>query len=225
MKQTANADINKPIDQGYRHSSQGFTLLEVLVALSVFSILAIMAYSGLKNVLDTAQHIEVTAQQTARLQWAFSRLEQDISQLIQRPVRDAFGDELAAVQGRAQEIVFTRNGWQNPLQRSRSHLQRVAWLLEEDTLYRRYWLTLDGAQDADWRQTPILEAVESLTVRYLDAEQQWHTEWPPYVARGVPNDATLKAVEVTIEWLEWGQLRRLWAVAEKFPTPSKIIIP
>lgn len=216
---------NKP-----QHSDvAGFTLLELLVALSVFALLAIMAYTGLQNVLDTAAHVEASAQQTARLQLVFNRLEQDFSQMIQRPVRDALGDEQAAVQGQAQAIVFTRTGWQNPLQRRRSDLQRVAWLLQENVLYRRYWSVLDGAQESDWLEAEMLEHVEAVEFRYLDAQSDWHNEWPPPLQNTTNAFATnligdfkpkaqLKAVELTLTLQDWGELRRLWAVTDEIQT-------
>jgi len=199
-----------------KRQNKGFTLLELLVALSVFAVLAIMAYMGLQNVLDTATHVETSAKQTSRLQLVFSRLEHDLTQMIQRPVRDAFGDEQATVQGQAQGIVFTRIGWQNPLQRRRSHLQRVAWLVQDDSLYRRYWSVLDGAQESDWLEVEMLEQVEAMEFRFLDNQSNWHNEWPPYAPGGASSDMKLKAVELKLTLVDWGELRRLWAVVETY---------
>ncbi len=195
-----------------KHKNSGFTLLELLVALSVFALLAIMAYTGLQNVLDTAAHVQASAQKTTRLQLVFSRLEQDLTQIVQRPLRDAFGDEQSAVQGHVQGIVLTRTGWQNPLQRRRSHLQRVAWLLQDNGLYRRYWTVLDGAQEGDGLEAKMLEKLENIEFRFLDDQAHWHNEWPPYTPSGTTAEVRLKAVELKLTLESWGELRRLWAV-------------
>ncbi len=202
------------------HPARGFSLLELLVALAIFAVMAVMAYGGLQTVLSSAAQVSTTAEQTNQIQMAFSRLAQDLTQLLQRPMRDAFGDEQPAVEGSAQRVRFTRSGWQNPLQRKRSDLQRVAWLLEEDTLYRRYWQVLDGAAENEWQQMPILSQVKNLEFRYLDTQQVWHQEWPPAVPGDLTAPVSLKAVEIRLRLPGWGDLRRLWSVPERFnPLP------
>ena len=47
---------------------QGFTLLELLVALAIFAIIAIMAYSGLSVILTTHLQTNQHANQLANLQ-------------------------------------------------------------------------------------------------------------------------------------------------------------
>jgi len=41
-----------------RNIMQGFTLLELLVAISIFGLLSVIAYSGLNSVLNTRQVLD-----------------------------------------------------------------------------------------------------------------------------------------------------------------------
>ena len=50
--------------------SQGFTLLELLIALAVFAVLATMAYGVLRNVLHTQQTTEDAAARLQQIQQA-----------------------------------------------------------------------------------------------------------------------------------------------------------
>ena len=73
-------------------ATRGFTLLELLVALAVFAIMATAAYSGLRSVLFTRAAVEEQSRRLAAVQMAVYRLEQDVEQTLARGIRDEYGD-------------------------------------------------------------------------------------------------------------------------------------
>ena len=116
-------------------------------------------------------------------------------------------------------ITFTRNGWRNPLEQRRSHLQRVGYRLnEENTLLRLHWQVLDRAQDSAPIEIPLIEDVESLEWRYLDENEEWVDRWPPANLSGqVSENADTRlprAVELTLETKALGELRHLFYIAQ-----------
>ena len=58
----------------------------------------------------------------------------------------------------------------------------------------------------------ICHDVKSLELRYLDAENNWHDQWPPsdpeFQGANLP-----KAVEVSLELTDWGKVVRLLPLA------------
>ncbi|MEK8018143.1 MAG: type II secretion system minor pseudopilin GspJ [Candidatus Parabeggiatoa sp.] len=196
----------------------GFTLLELLVALAIFAVIAVMAYSGLDTVLTARQQTDQHATQLARLQMAFIWLGRDIEQHINRPIRDQYGDRQAILQGTISQMELTRAGWRNPAQQQRSSLQRVAYHLEDKTLWRSYWRVLDRAQDAQPIRMGLLKEVNEIQLRYLDEHLRWHEQWPPLnFSNGASNEQansnqTLKAIEVTLTVAKWGRLTRLFRI-------------
>ncbi|MBE9561308.1 MAG: prepilin-type N-terminal cleavage/methylation domain-containing protein, partial [Proteobacteria bacterium] len=86
----------------------GFTLLELLVALAIFAVIAAMAYSGLNTILTARLQIEQQAEQLASLQRIFIKLGHDIEQYIQRPIRNQYGDKEPSINGTNRQIEFTR---------------------------------------------------------------------------------------------------------------------
>lgn len=188
----------------------GFTLLELVVVLAIFGLVAVMAYGGLNNVLQARVAIEDNHEDVAELQRVYLRLREDFQQLQPRSVRDEFGDPESAVLGRRDEgVELVRAGWRNPTGRPRSQLQRVRWFLDEGALVRGHYRHLDRAPQAEAQRLVVMQQVDDLRLRYLDGNREWHPEWPPGLRRDpdARADATPPlAVEVTLETRRWGDL-------------------
>lgn len=192
-------------------SGRGFTLLELLVALSIFAVIAVMAYSGLNIILTVHSQTEQEARQLADLQMAFTWLQRDIQQQVERPIRNEYGDRQPSIQGERTYLEFTRAGWYNLAQQPRSSLQRVAYRLENKILFRDYWNVLDRAQDTKPIQIILFNKINSLQFRFLDNQLQWHEQWPDSLT-SPEQDLKLRAVEVTLELNPWGKLTRLFQI-------------
>ena len=194
----------------------GFTLLELLVALSVFALLAAMAYGGLNTVLKARAATDLQAERLTRLQNTFFWLGRDLTQTVNRPVRDEYGETQPALSGIGlgdYRLALTRGGWLNPADRARGNLQRVAYGLRDDQLVRVYWNVLDRAQDSQPIESVLLDGVERLELRYLDGQKQWSEVWPSAVTGAAASAAPPRAVEVTIETKAEGRITRLFGVA------------
>ena len=190
----------------------GFTLLELLVALSIFGLLATLSYSGLQTVMTQQSHTEVAADRLGELQKLYLIMQRDIEQVVPRPIRDEYGDVQPPLVG-AKNFQFTRAGWRNPAGRQRSNLQRIAYAYEDDQLVRYSWRVLDRAQDSQPLVQPLTDAVEQLQVRYLGTDNKWKEQWPSTqnvaaaTATGAAAQPSLpKAVEVTIEHEMYGPI-------------------
>ena len=86
---------------------QGFTLLEILIALAIFAIMSMMAYAGLAAILDARASTVPRSQQLAQLQTTLYLFNEDLNQVINRPIRDQFGSSEPAFSiGRGNEILF-----------------------------------------------------------------------------------------------------------------------
>lgn len=194
----------------------GFTLLELLVALAIFAVIAVMAYSGLNVTLSAYSQADAYATQLAHLQVTFSRLGRDIQQFTNRPIRNEYGDMVPAMQGTESTIAFTCAGWRNPAQQPRASLQRVAYYMEEQVLWRAYWHVLDRTQNSQVLRVALLENVEAFNLRFLGQDLQWYETWPlsPSI------QTNLVAVEVTLSITNWGSLRWLLEVVDSEVAPT-----
>jgi general secretion pathway protein J len=197
-----------------RFTDRGFTLIEILVALAIFSLMATMLFGGF---IAISQQVDWSGRRADRLQQIQSSmlfLSRDFSQLQPRPVRSELGDfrePALAADARSNYLVeLTRGGWSNPASIPRSTLQRVAYRLEENTLVRLDWPVLDRLAGSEPRRKEILDDVELVEIRYLDESLEWHENWPPLGSENRVS-AWLRpvAVEVSIELGDFGRITRL----------------
>lgn len=196
---------------------RGFTLLELVVVLAIFSVLSVMAYGGLNSVLTLRTQVVKALDRTTALQKGYVRLRNDFQQLRARPVRDSFGEPQAALWVRPDGAVeFTRSGWRNPLSHPRAALERVAYRLDDEgRLLRESWRVLDRAQDSEPASVAVLEEVTDLRWRFLDGDLKWTDRWP--ATPSIPgqsvagSEAPPRAVELTLELKDLGEVRLLFA--------------
>ena len=200
----------------------GFTLLELLVSMGIFALMAAMAYGGLNVIIKERQITEEHAARLAQLQSSFLWLGRDIEQTVNRSIRDEYGDSQLALSGAEVgrfQLEFTRGGWRNPVGRARSNLQRVAYSVRENQLIRSYWNVLDRAQDSKPLETVLLDGVNRMELRFLSSnkssgqsKQEWGDSWPSNALGAQPSDNPPLAVEVILETEAEGRITRLFRV-------------
>lgn len=210
---------------------QGFTLLELLIASIIFAIMAIMAYGGLNNVLRNSEASQQALKRLQKLQQTVSVLNRDFSQIVQRNIRDEYGNQqpfLVAGNNIDNLIEFSRGGRVNPAGLSlRSSLLRITYQLEDEKLIRLQWPQMDRTQEMQAKQTVLIDDVESVSVRFLDDNNEWQEQWPTINAQtntGSANTGTTAtgsaatsntgpiAIEIVLQLNDWGEIRRLYAM-------------
>lgn len=183
--------------------TEGFTLVEMLVALSIFALLSIAGVSLLSFSIDSRQRSGERLDTLASLVRTRSLLSADLAQATPRLWRDENGLRRPAFSGGA-GLELVRSGWRNDGGAPRSSLQRVSYRLEGDRLERISAPMVDGA--APNPPAVLLNGVKALRLRY-HAGGAWRDDWQPVTADALPD-----AVEVTIESTALLPLRQIFVV-------------
>ncbi len=192
--------------------TKGFTLLEVLVAISIFAIIGLGANTMLRTVIDTQSRVKTDSDAFSNLSRALAMIERDLSHVVARGVRDEYGEELSALMigEDLYAIEFTRSGWNNPARHPRSELQRVAYQVEDEILYRYFWLVLDRAEDSEPQRQLLLRDVQGFRANAMDLEGETDDGWPPLDA----NTVFPAAIEISLELVSTGEIRRVYGLTE-----------
>jgi general secretion pathway protein J len=158
--------------------SRGFTLFEMLIAVSIFAIIGVVAFGGLGQMTRTGQAVSDANNRLSDLQFAVVYFTRDWTQVSARKIRDQYGDEQSNIILNDGIITFTRSGWSNLLGHKRSTLQRVQYLVIDNQLVRRHWRSLDQGVGELPLQSVLLDDVESLEVEFIDSLEKPIRIWP-----------------------------------------------
>lgn len=195
---------------------QGFTLLEVLVAIAVTAMVAAMAAGAFNSAEKANERTKKALENMQRLDRAWVTIETDLRNGIGRMRTSADGDAIPAMVVDETEEYFLsllRGGRPNPMHFYRSEMARVRYSVNaEQVLVRELWN--DPANlDEDWAHTQfLLSGVEEVRVRLLPPgggsvqNGPWVDEWPPRQALA----ALPRAVEITLVLEHRGEIRRLF---------------
>ena len=150
--------------------TQGFTLVELVVALAIFGLLAAAGTSMLGAAVSTQANVGTALGKVAGERRISALLQADLQQAVARPTRDANGRLEPAIAGPGL-LSYVRAGWSNTTDASRAELQRVDLRMEGNRLVRAARPMLDGAGSET--EMTLAQDVASATVRLRDAKGQW----------------------------------------------------
>lgn len=188
----------------------GFTLLEILIALFIFTILSTMLMSALHTVINAQSVAEKNAERLRSLQMALLIMSRDIEQTVNRPIMNASGKEEVAFIGTAKSFTFTHTGIANVFGLlTRSALQRTGYAWDNHALVRLAWPVLDQSPQTKSEMRVLLSNVIEAHFRYVDKEGQFHNEWPTDEAE---NQALPRAISVNLTLSKWGTLSQLYVI-------------
>ncbi len=178
------------------HSSQrGFTLLEMMLALALFSLLSLAGWQMVQGVLLGQQHIARYERTSSDLVRLFALLEQDLQQAFIPSGLDLVSQDAPFVA--EEEDVVLRLVRRNRLALEPlppSSLYRVEWRLKDGVL-SRHTLSEPGSR----LDFPDIHAV---SLRYNSAGR-WQETWGARYA--LPD-----ALEVSLSTPSWGAITRMF---------------
>ena len=162
--------------------ARGFTLLEVLVALAVFAIVAALAYRGLDSIATTRARLDQEMRMWRRLELVFERVNLDVTQVAPRSWKDSSDKERSAVQGTTSttgsecQLDILRFGPDHMPVHVRYSFSNNQFLLtvvaDADTIIAR------GAGMAHYNSNVLLDHVERCEMSFLDSTNTWQSHWP-----------------------------------------------
>ena len=188
-------------------SEQGFTLVELVVALAIFGLLAAAGTSLLASGVSTQAGVGTALENVEGERRISALLQADLQQAVARPTRDVNGRLEPAFSGPSagRLMSYVRAGWSNVTGARRAELQRVELRLEGSRLVRATRPMLDGA-GSETAMT-LAENIASADVRLRDAKGQWGSG-----AANTDPIALPAAAELTLVRKDGVSVRRVFVV-------------
>ena len=183
----------------------GLTLVELLVAISILGIVAVMGWRGLDSIVRSRTALNTELEQTRGMQLAFAQLQSDCAHLADntllpaRPAINALPDKLTLIRS-----VYTEN--------QPTRLQVISYRLQDQKLARRespstrdlkeldhYWLT--ALNDTDAAPVVVLQSgILSMSLRiWLKGSAIWQDGKDPMLLVSLNNGIPPLGLEVVLE--------------------------
>jgi general secretion pathway protein J len=143
---------------------QGFTLIEVLVAVVIMAIMSLLAWQGVDGIVRARDSNQVRLEQTLRLETVITQWEQDLASLQQTTAVPTLTCD-------GQTVRLTR--------RTEGGMQVVAWSLRPDSsnaMWQRWAgppVTTTTALQEMWLRTQQFQGSEAGQLKALTGLDQW----------------------------------------------------
>jgi general secretion pathway protein J len=199
----------------------GFTLLEVLIAIAIFSVVSLASFTIFDTVLRGDENSKKRSERQNELQRAFLLIERDFTQIAKRSMRisgEAPGSSFLQTSDDSfladeQAIAFVRSGWTNPgLLLPRSEMQSVAYRVVDETLERLHFNFVDAVEGEEPKVRLLITGITSLAFEYYDGKE-WKKKWS---GKLLP-----QAIAIEIETQDYGLIRRQFLVPNELVSDSK----
>ena len=159
----------------------GFTLLEVLIAIAIVALLALMGYRALSALSESESRLSTDAARWRTLDLFFARLEGDLREAVPRAARSGDAREpawLASVDAEGNgALAFSRAGPDFAIEPG-SGGQRLGYRLRNGSVEVLYWPGYDRPRDSDPAAYALLSGVARFRLSYLTATGRRVDTWP-----------------------------------------------
>ena len=192
---------------------RGFTLLEVLIAIAIFSVISMASFSIFETVLNSDKATKNRTDRINELQRGFIIIERDMLQIARRSVRlngeapqEGFlHTDNESYSTHEQALGFVRYGWTNPgLLLPRSEMQSVAYQLNDDVLERVHFNFVDAVLGEEPKVRPLISQVEKLDFEFYDGKKWQKT---------LTENSLPMAIAIELDTTDYGVIRRQFLVA------------
>lgn len=192
----------------------GFTLVEMLVALFVFGLISAAGVTLLRSTADSQIQLRDRLGERATLSRLSNLIEADLAQAVPRAARVEDGSTRPAFEtGDGKLFTFSRIGAAPDASSTKPSLARIAYRLDGGKLVRSALSHADGARGGS--DAVLIDGLTLATVRLREANGGWRDDWAAVDADTLP-----RALEILLTTQDGRNYRMLYLVGGA-STPAK----
>ncbi|HEU4685092.1 MAG TPA: type II secretion system protein GspJ [Nitrospira sp.] len=171
-----------------RPSERGFTLVEVLLAVSLVAVIAAMVFSGLYLSATAIEQARAEAADERLLRSTLGVMAEELAASINRSTGPWLGINAQREGQPADTVAFLSVGqFRGTDWGSETETVRIVYTRDEDRLLRVVRRNLYGLTDESIDHLTMAAKVKAFNVRYYDrANGLWFDEWDGRARNGVP---------------------------------------
>ena len=185
----------------------GFTLLEMLLAVVIFSMISFIIYSSLRITIKSNNVMGNKAQEIIRLHRVVSLLERDISHSVMSTglQNDYFSNEeriigIGVLDSDSFGIHMLRNNKINTEIFIHYQQERLGYRVKKNCLERLSFLIVNNTNKVETKFSCLIEGINDFRVRVFH-QGKWLNEWSRI-------DLSPQGIEITLDVKSVGVIRR-----------------
>lgn len=201
-----------------KSKQRGFTLIEIMVAVFIFAIIATVSYRIISSLVKTKQIVDETQNKWGNLSLINSNLERSVNRLIPLVVRDNDGNAIPALLGQDKltglydgQLEMTLSGSVGDQVLGVKPPKRVGYRLYKNSLYFITWPTLNRSLNTLPEIDLLIGDVNSFVVEYLYTDGKWYKTWPP---ENSDISSLPAAMRVSLELNSGESIVREWSISQ-----------
>ena len=153
--------------------SKGYTLIEILIAMVIFSILAIITNMAMKKIFGQYDGLKKNYQSWQEINKIILDLNAQTQHLIRRPIKANDEHLFPVFIGQHDYVEWTYSD-------APTHqLKRIAYLCKNQNLIKRQWSVLDPISRNSYRDTVLIKELQDCRFRYLFPNHDIKAMWVP----------------------------------------------
>lgn len=204
---------------------RGFTLLELMVAMAIFAMLAVAGWQVFDGVNRARERAQFHADNLAVLQYAYLQLQQDMGQIIpyQEPITQDSSVSTNATSSDSNQantiepepfmslddehVSFIRFADPDPRYQNSASLQRVEYIFADERLIRRQYTSIDGGRDSISLDSVLLDGITAgswhaylpeLSTKFPDENSSSNNNSTNRVSGQAANSASIESAAMLI---------------------------
>ncbi|MBD3769133.1 MAG: type II secretion system minor pseudopilin GspJ [Rhodobacterales bacterium] len=177
----------------------GFTLIEMLVALALTSMIAVAGSALLISTVRASDRLGKTTQSVSEIDLAHTLMRDDFANAV-----SLIGEPGSPEYTSRPFVAFVRDGWNHPVpDETRASLLAVEYQYSAGTLTRRAWLRPEPAAETPYVERVIATGLSRMSARYFNG-REWVPDW------NAGDEGFPAAVELRLEYSDKDALTELF---------------
>ena len=193
------------MERNNKNLRSGFTLIEVLIAIIIMTVIAVISTNILQSSLSSREFTNQSLERIKKINLASNLVRRDFRQSVNVPMKDLYGQPLKATflspEG-SKRIIFTV--LVNRYSEETSGVRRVEYLFNENSFIRRQYFAGNPYSSSDYSESVLFEDIDDVKISFSDGIK-WVNSWPldELTQRSIPRLIQIQLIQnnKSIEWI------------------------
>ncbi len=193
------------MERNNKNLRSGFTLIEVLIAIIIMTVIAVISTNILQSSLSSREFTNQSLERIKKINLASNLVRRDFRQSVNVPMKDLYGQPLKATflspEG-SKRIIFTV--LVNRYSEETSGVRRVEYLFNENSFIRRQYFAGNPYSSSDYSESVLFKDIDDVKISFSDGSK-WVNSWPldELTQRSIPRLIQIQLMQnnKSIEWI------------------------